>query len=107
MDLKGTYQPALMPKVTPLFPAPRAAGRVDLVREGNTVRATTRGVAAFTLLLSPDVFDLSRPITVVADGTTVFSGLVKTSVETLVRWAAKDNDRAMLYGAALPITLTP
>lgn len=107
VDLKGTYQPALMPKVTPLFPSPRAAGRVDLVREGNTVRATTRGVAAFTLLLSPDVFDFSRPITVVADGKTVFSGLVTTSVETLVTWAAKDNDRTMLYGAALPVTLTP
>ena len=107
VDLKGTYQPTLMPKVTPLFPAPRAAGRVDLVRDGNTVRATTRGVAAFTLLLSPDVFDFSRPITVVADGRTIFDGPVRKSVETLVTWAAKDNDRTMLYGAALPITLTP
>lgn len=103
VDLKGTYQPALMPKVTPLFPSPRAAGRVDLVREGNTVHATTRGVAAFTLLLSPDVLDFSRPITVVADGRTVFEGRVQKSVETLVTWAAKDNDRTMLYGAALPI----
>jgi len=107
VDLKGNYQPTRMPRVTPLFPAGRAAGRVDLVREGNTVRATTRGVAAFTLLLSPDVFDFSRPITVMADGTTVFNGAVRTSVETLVSWAAKDNDRTMLYGAALPITLTP
>jgi len=107
VDLKGTYQPTLMPKVTQLFPAPRSAGRVDLVREGNTVRATTRGVAAFTLLLSPDVFDFSRPITVVADGKTVFNGPAQKNVETLVTWAAKDNDRTMLYGAALPITLTP
>ena len=107
VDLKGTYQPTRMPRVTPLFPTGRAAGRVDLVREGNTVRATTRGVAAFTLLLSPDVFDLSRPITVVADGRTVFNGPVRKSVETLVSWAAKDNDRTMLYGAALPIALTP
>jgi len=107
VDLKGTYQPTRMPRVTPLFPSGRAAGRVDLVRDGNTVRATTRGVAAFTLLLSPDVFDFSRPITVVADGTTVFNGPVRKNVETLVSWAAKDNDRTMLYGAALPITLTP
>jgi len=107
VDLKGTYQPTLMPKVTPLFPTPRAAGRVDLVRDGNTVHATTRGVAAFTLLLSPEIFDFSRPITVVADGTTVFNGPVRKSVETLVTWAAKDNDRTMLYGAALPIALAP
>ena len=36
--------------------------------------------AAFTLLLSPDVFDFTRPVTVVADGKTVFSGLVQKSV---------------------------
>jgi hypothetical protein len=77
------------------------------VRDGNTVRATTRGVAAFTLLLSPDVFDFTRPITVVADGRTVFEGRVQKSVETLLTWAAKDNDRTMLYGEALSITLTP
>ena len=49
--------------------------RVDLVREGNVVRATTRGVAEFTVLASPDAFDFSQPITVVADGRTVFSKL--------------------------------
>ncbi len=107
VDLKGAYQPTLRPRVTPLFPAERASGRVDVVRDGNTIRATTRGVAAFTLLLSPDVFDFRRPVTVVADGTTVFSGLVRASVETLVTWAARDNDRTMLYGAALPIALAP
>ena len=107
VDLKGTYQPTLMARVSPLFASGVPSGRVDLVRDGNTVRATTRGVAAFTLLLSPDVFDFARPITVVADGTTVFNGLVQKSVETLVTWAARDNDRTMLYGAALQITPTP
>ena len=66
-----------------------------------------RDLLARLLLLSPDVFDLSRPITVVADGRTVFNGPVRKSVEVLVSWAAKDNDRTMLYGAALPITLAP
>ena len=69
--------------------------------KANTVRATTRGVAAFTLLLSPDVFDFSKPVVVVADGREVFNGLVKKDVETLLRWAARDNDRTMLFGAEL------
>lgn len=107
VDLKGAYQPTLQPRVTPLFPAPRASGRVDVVRDGNTIRANTRGVAAFTLLLSPDVIDFSRPVTVVADGTTVFDTRVEPSVDTLVTWAARDNDRTMLYGAALSIVLAP
>ena len=107
VDLNGVYQPAMMARVSPLFVSGEPSGRVDLVRDGNTVRATTRGVAAFTLLLSPDVFDFTRPMTVVADGTTVFSGSVRRSVETLMTWAARDNDRTMLYGAEVHVTLTP
>ena len=77
--------------------------RENAVEQGNTIRAMTRGVAAFTLLLSPDVVDFARPVTVVADGRTVFEGRVQKNVTTLLTWAARDNDRTMLYGAALPV----
>jgi hypothetical protein len=86
-----------------LFSRPKPPGRVDLVRTGNTVAATTKGVAAFTLLISPDDFDFSQPIKVVANGRIVFDGRVKPSLETLLKWAARDNDRTMLYGAELKI----
>jgi acetyl esterase/lipase len=106
VDLNGTYQPAMMKRVSPLFSTDTPAGRVDLVREGNTVRAMTRGVAAFTLLISPDAFDFSTPITVIADGKRVFEGRVEKSLATLMKWAARDNDRTMLYGAEITVTLT-
>lgn len=105
VDLRGAYAPTTMPKVSPIFLSSAPSGRVDLVRDGNTIRATTRGVGAFTLLLSPDVIDFHRPVTVVADGATVFSGSVRKDLQTLLTWAARDNDRTMLYGAALSITL--
>ena len=104
-ELKGTYKPTLLPKRVPFFTHARPSGRVDLVRAGNTVTATTRHVATFTLLLSPDQFDLAKPVTVVANGRTVFDGMVKQDVGTLLKWAARDNDRTMLYAAELPITL--
>jgi hypothetical protein len=107
VELTGTYQPTMMTRVSPLFSTGAPTGRVDLVRQGNTVRATTRGVAAFTLLLSPDVFDFANPVTVVADGRTVFEGRMRKSVETLVKWAARDNDRTMLYAAEVKVTLAP
>src|SRR5262249_6457544 len=47
-----------------LFQRTKPSGRVDLVRKGNTVEATTKGVSSFTLLLSPDKFDLSKPVKV-------------------------------------------
>ena len=86
----------------PIFPRSRS-GRVDLVRLGNTVTARTRGVKEFTLLLSPDRFDLTRPITIVVNGRAVFDGRVEKSVATLLKWASRDNDRTMLFAAELKI----
>jgi hypothetical protein len=84
-----------------MFDNAHRSGRVDLVRAGNTVTATTRGVAGFTLLISPDAFDLTQPVKVVANGRTVFDGRVDASLATLLKWAARDNDRTMLFAAEL------
>ena len=89
----------------PLFEHRQRSGRVDLIRTGNTVEASTRGVTDFTLLISPDAFDLSQPIKVLANGNTVFDAKVKPSVATLLKWAARDNDRTMLYAAEIEIKL--
>jgi hypothetical protein len=89
----------------PLFDHRDTSGRVDLVRTGNAVEATTRGVAAFTLLISADVFDLHQAIKVTSNGKVVFDGTVQPSAATLMKWAARDNDRTMLYAAEIPINL--
>jgi poly(3-hydroxybutyrate) depolymerase len=103
VTLAGEYAPRAMTRVVPLFPRQVPSGRVDLVRESNTVRVASRDVAEFTLLASPDAFDFGRPITVIADGRTVFNGRVQKSVETLMKWAAADNDRTMLFGAEIHV----
>lgn len=89
----------------PLFGRRQLSGRVDLTRTGNAVEALTRGVAAFTLLISPDKFDLMQPIKVTANGRTVFDGKVQPNVATLLTWAARDNDRTMLYAAEIEVKL--
>ncbi len=106
VELEGIYQPQIVetpPK--PLFARGGVPGRVDLARAGNVVTATTRGVAAFTLLLSPDQFEFAKPVKVVANGKTVFDGKVEKNVRTLLKYAALDNDRTMLFGAELHIKL--
>jgi hypothetical protein len=79
------------------------SGRVDLTRAGNTVTATARGVKELTLLLSPDRFDFSQNVKVVVNGRIAFDGRVEKSVATLTKWAARDNDRTMLFAAELKI----
>jgi hypothetical protein len=92
--------------VSPLFEHHERSGRVDLIKTGNSVEAVSRGVASLTLLISPDAFDLSQPIKVTANGKTVFDGKVQPNTATLLKWAARDNDRTMLYAAEIDIKLS-
>jgi acetyl esterase/lipase len=102
--LSGRYAPGVLPGASEqMFLRERPSGRVDLVRSGNRIEARTRGVATFRLLLSPDQFDLAKPITVVVNGRTVVDRIVPADVRTLLKWAARDNDRTMLFGAELAI----
>ena len=38
-------------------------------------------------------------------GQLVFEGRVERNLQTLMKWAARDNDRTMLYGAELKVKL--
>ena len=42
---------------------------------------------------------------ITANGKTVFDGKVQPSTATLLKWAARDNDRTMLYAAEINIKL--
>jgi hypothetical protein len=88
-----------------LFDNPQPSGRVDLVRSGNAITLATRGVTELTLLLSPDEFDFTKPVKVDANGRVAFDGPVTRSLETLLKWAARDNDRTMLVGAELHLKI--
>ncbi len=91
---------------TAIFESATAAGLALLSRDQlDPLRATTRGVGAYTLLVSPDAFDLTQPIKVTSNGRVVFDAKVQPSVATLMKWAARDNDRTMLYAAEIAIKL--
>ena len=106
VELEGVYNPGNMPRLpVVLFPHDAPSGRVDLVRIANTVEAIAEGVRAFTLLLSPDQFDFAQPVKVIANDQVVFEGRVEKSLATLMKWAAADNDRTMLFGAELRVDL--
>jgi dienelactone hydrolase len=88
-----------------LFERRRPSGRADAVRRGNAFDLQTRGVRQLTLLLSPDVVDFASPVRVTVNGRLVHDALVRKDVATLRRWAGRDNDRTMLYGAELKIAV--
>lgn len=76
-----------------------ASGRVEVRRNGNRFAAVTEGVRRFRLLLAPEEVSFSAPVRVTTDGRVSFEGRVEPSAESLLRWAAVDDDRTMLFGA--------
>ena len=102
----GTFAPTEVDlPASAIFPRKRPSGRADVVRRGNVVEVSTEGVRAFTLLLSPSVFDFRKPVRVAVNGRTAFEGVVEPSVATLLKWAARDDDRTMVFGAEVNIDL--
>lgn len=90
---------------TPLYDRSKPSGRVDAARDGNTVELKTRGVRELTLLLSPDAIDFAKPVVVTLNGRQVHNGVVSRDASVLLKWAARDNDRTMLYAAELHVTV--
>ena len=99
----NTFRPNALSQTFNMYERRRDSGRVDITRAGNHFEAETRGVERFTLLLSPDVVDFDAPVAVMVNGETVFDEMVERDVAALLTWAARDNDRTMLYAAELPV----
>jgi predicted esterase len=103
-ELGTTSSDQPLPDVNPIrFPRTRPSGRVDVSREANSFEARTRGVKKFTLLLSPDVVDFAKPVKVVVNGRPAFEGAIAKDRGVLRKWAERDDDRTMLYGAELVV----
>jgi len=100
----NTYSPVPIMQ-RQLFEHDKPSGRVDATRKGNDFDVKTRGVQQFTLLLSPDVIDFTKPVKVTVNGKPAHDAMVKPDVTTMLTWAGRDHDRTMLYGAALPIVV--
>jgi predicted esterase len=104
--MEGVFPPAPKPpRREEAFKRPKASGRISVSRQGNRFEARTRGVGSFTLLLSPQMVEFDKPVTVVVNGKTAFDGLLQPNVAALLRYAARDNDRTMLFGAELSVTV--
>jgi dienelactone hydrolase len=89
----------------PLYDRPRASGRADVTRRGNSFDVKSRGVHELTLLLSPDVVDFTKPVRVTVNGKAVHDALVKADPATMLEWAARDHDRTMIYAATLKVVV--
>ena len=79
-----------------IFDRKRQSGRIDIERIGNVFDAKSRGVRAFTLLLSTDAIDFSQPVTLTVNGVQAFQGRLTKDPAVLMKWAARYADRVAI-----------
>lgn len=80
-------------------------GILQVKRILNNFDVMAVGVSEFTLLLSPEEIDFSQPVQVSINGTMRFNDRVTEDVNTLLKWARQDVDKAMLITAELNLTV--
>ena len=88
-----------------LFPRNKPFGQIEVKKIGNEVQVKVQDVKRYTLLISPDHFDLSKPIVVYTNNTLSFEGIIPKDIKTLLKYNAIDNDRTMLFASEITIVV--
>jgi predicted esterase len=69
----------------------------------NRIEVHTEHVRHYSLFLNDSLIDLSKPLTVVTNGKTVYEGRLRPQVRTMLREARVRHDRRVLYPVALSL----
>jgi len=88
-----------------LFQRTKFFGQIEINKLGNKVFIKTQNIKKYTLLISPDHFDLSKPIEVYTNGLLSFEGVLPKELKTLLNYYIEDNDRSMLFSNEINITV--
>jgi len=75
----------------------RSLPRIAAARKDNRIDVTTRGVERFSVLVSPEMLDLSRPIEVYTNGKLSHRGLVASDARVILEEARRFHDRKLLF----------
>ena len=86
-----------------LFSRKKLFGQIEVNKLENTVKVITQNVKKYSLLISPDHFDVSKPIQVYTNGILSYEGIVNKDIKTLLKYNIEDNDRTMLFTSELEI----
>lgn len=92
-------------KIYDLFPRTKQFGQIKVSKKGNTVNIETMGTKKYSLLISPDHFDITKPIVVYTNNKLSFEGTLPKDLNVLLKYFNTDNDRTMLYSGELKVTV--
>ena len=84
----------------------REYARLDAtIAAPNRIEVTAERVQRYSLFLNDVLIDPAKPLTVITNGTTSFEGIVKPSLETLLRQARGRHDPPLVFPVHLIIAV--
>ena len=83
----------------------RGASLDAVNRHDNTILVTTRNVARFTVWLHPRMVDVSRPVTIVADGKVRFQGRLSAVAGHYAGIVRRRSDWGLIYPMKVVVDL--
>ena len=79
---------------------------VHINKVKNEIVANVKNVTQFTLLISPEDFNIKDPIKIIINGKTIFNKVVIMKTNVLKKWFEIDLDINQLYGSELSFSLS-
>ena len=81
----------------------RLYARLDARIDDNTVAVKSQRIRRYTLFLNNQLVDLSRPVTVITNGTVSFNAVIEPSVRTMLHEARVRYDQRAVYPVFITI----
>jgi hypothetical protein len=75
------------------------------IKKNNLIEIKSEGVGKMTLYLNKSLLDLSKAVTVMANGKEAYKGMVKADKQVLIEGVKAREDRTMVFWAKIPIIL--
>ena len=83
----------------------RGMPRLEARREGNRIEVTTRDVMRYTLLVSDEMFDLSKEIEIVTNGENSFTGKLEPDARVILEEARRFKDRKLVFSNRVGVVI--
>jgi hypothetical protein len=77
--------------------------RIEATRDENRISVKTSGITKYTVLLAPEMLDMSKPVVIETNGKPSFEGVVAADARTVLEEARRFRDAKLVFHARVTV----
>ncbi len=81
----------------------RELPRIEATYEGNSIDVQTHGIKRYTVLVSDEMLDLTKPVVITTNGKASFEGIVEPDAEVILQEARRFKDRKLVFANRITV----